>query len=100
MSVKTEIKSLRRIQDKISHGGRIAPFIHSTKPGYICVDFYSRNRALFDDNSEWDVDDYEARKMILPFSDRDEFRRVYRLARLLRGRPRSHMESLLWRKYG
>ncbi|EJL5138386.1 hypothetical protein NMN41_004614, partial [Salmonella enterica] len=53
MSVKAEVKSLRRIQDRNSHGGRIASFIHSTKPGYICVDFYSRNRALFDDNSEW-----------------------------------------------
>lgn len=31
MSVKAEIKSLRRIQGKISHGGRIAPFIRSTK---------------------------------------------------------------------
>ncbi|EDZ8079258.1 hypothetical protein GPC29_003175 [Salmonella enterica] len=100
MSVKAEVKSLRRIQGRISHGGRIAPFIHSTKPGYICVDFYSRNRALFDDNSEWDVDDWEAQKMILPFSGRDEFRRVYRLARLLRGRPRSRVERLLWRTHG
>ncbi|EIR3453846.1 hypothetical protein LWV97_001887 [Salmonella enterica] len=100
MSVKTEVKSLRRIQDRISHGAHIAPFIHSTKPGYICVDFYSRNRALFDDNSEWDVDDWEAQKMILPFSGRDEFRRVYRLARLLRGRPGSREALLHWRTYG
>ncbi|EAA6550513.1 hypothetical protein DLB95_06760 [Salmonella enterica subsp. diarizonae] len=100
MSVKTEVKSLRRICERISHGGDIAPFIGSTKPGYIYVDFYERNRALVDDNSAWDVDEWEAQKMILPFSGRDEFRRVYRLARLLRGRPRSREMLLHWRTYG
>ncbi len=100
MSVKTEVKLLRRICERISHSGDIAPFIGSTKPGYIYVDFYERNRALVDDNSAWDVDEWEAQKMILPFSGRDEFRRVYRLARLVRGRPRSREALLHWRTYG
>ncbi|EED3050046.1 hypothetical protein QG11_22535 [Salmonella enterica subsp. enterica serovar Virchow] len=62
MSVKTEVKSLRRICERISHGGDIAPFIHSTKPGYIYVDFYERNRALVDDNSAWMLTSGKRRK--------------------------------------
>ncbi|HFJ2098243.1 TPA: hypothetical protein ACGTPR_000839 [Salmonella enterica] len=109
MSVKTEVKSLRRIcMQGVKRGmdsKEVSTFIYlgtnyRTSEGCITLDIYSRNRALADDNSAWDVDQYEQQRLMLPIRTRHEFRRAYQIARLVRGRPRSREMLLHWRTYG
>ncbi|EDI8720383.1 hypothetical protein GEM17_18240 [Salmonella enterica] len=109
MSVKTEVKSLRRIcMQGVTLGtdtNEISPLIYfftdyRTNTRMVILDIYSRNRALADDNSQWEIDRNEEQRIVLPVHNRGEFRRAYGLARLLRGRPRSREALLHWRTYG
>ncbi|HFZ7939654.1 TPA: hypothetical protein ACJG67_000955 [Salmonella enterica subsp. enterica serovar Kottbus] len=109
MSVKTEIKSLRRIcMQGVTFGtdtNELSPLIYfatnyRTNTRMVILDIYSRNRALADDNSQWEIDRNEEQRLVFPVHNRDEFRHAYRLARLVRGRPRSREALSQWRTYG
>ncbi|MCI4187173.1 hypothetical protein F6X50_11590 [Dickeya dianthicola] len=91
MSIQRESVFLQRMAERGISTGEISLYIHSTKPGTLVVDFYSRH---FDSNpacGDWDIDMHDEEMMVLPFTTPSEFRRAYRCARLLRGRPGSKM---------
>ncbi|MEQ9868569.1 hypothetical protein ABRP77_04615 [Pectobacterium odoriferum] len=91
MSLQCEVGALRRIAEKSAADGAISRFIHSFRPGMLVVDLYSRRRELEKVSCEWDVDAYAREMLILEYSSPDQFRRIYRFARLLRGRSHSRL---------
>lgn len=109
MSVKTEVDSLRHICMQVwEHGNNnmeISTFIYYSiddRTNHDCIelDIYSRNRAATGDISRWNPEQYEEQRLMLPIKNRNDFRCAYRLARLVRGRPRSREVLLHWRTYG
>lgn len=88
MSVKTEVESLHRIRERAPATAKVAGYIYAFKPGQLALDFYFRNWVCADDIPEWDEDERYRQLVTLPYSNYEEFRRAYRMARILIALPR------------
>ncbi|HAT8009625.1 TPA: hypothetical protein ACHWKL_003632 [Providencia stuartii] len=86
MNVHQEISKIRALQPDYCVN-EIYPFVNLINwNSAIDVDLYSRDRELVglsNTSPDWDVDQWLEERISLKFSNKEEFKRVYRLARLL-----------------
>lgn len=86
MNVHQEISKIRAIK-RDDNLNEIRPFVNLINwNSAIEIDLYSRARSLLgviDTIDNFDVDQWDEDRIILKFKDKTEFKRVYRLARLI-----------------
>ncbi|MDD9338909.1 MAG: hypothetical protein PV362_04475 [Providencia heimbachae] len=86
MTVHQEITKIRALKPDYC-ANEIYPFVNLINwNSAIDVDLYSRDRelaGLSNISPDWDVDQWLEERVTLKFSNKEEFKRVYRLARLL-----------------
>ncbi|WP_048795428.1 MULTISPECIES: hypothetical protein [Serratia] len=97
--IKREVKALRNLgfnsifYSNTSGECRFSPFIDCFVSGQLNVDVYSWEREVAgvgNDGKGWDMDECDAKRLIIPFiQTREGFRQAYRLARLCVQLPRS-----------
>ncbi|MEY0767408.1 hypothetical protein AB7293_16770 [Providencia huaxiensis] len=75
----------KNIQDAVLSLGYITDLIRIGFRGCLEVDLYNWRLQLSSLNGDpdWDVDKWEAEMLRLPFKGKEEFKRAYRLARLV-----------------
>lgn len=87
--IQQEVEVLQRFSMNVVYGGGDKqPYIYVGPVfGTVRVDMYDmfRDQAGIGRDNEWHIDDHDAQQVVLYFTNRAEFRRAYRLARLLRG---------------
>lgn len=87
MSLFNEIRSLQKIREYNSGTGEIIPHVYYSDRKNLRVDVYSmkrERRGIADDT--FDVDDYAAHMLLLPFTGAAGFKKQYRLARIMAGK--------------
>lgn len=75
----------QNIQDNVLGLGEVSDFIRIGFRGCLEVDLYGWRLEVsgVDVGQDWDVDKWEAEMLRLPFKGKEEFKRAYRLARLV-----------------
>lgn len=75
----------QNIQETVLGLGEVADFIRIGFGGCLEVDLYGWRLEVsgLDVGHDWDVDKWEAEMLRLPFKNKSEFKRVYRLARMV-----------------
>ncbi|HAS8353662.1 TPA: hypothetical protein I7721_21545 [Vibrio vulnificus] len=89
--VRREKAALKRIARSVAftglNYGNVRDFVNISHCGDLCVDLYGvRCESSGEDAGYgWSVDKWETEMLRLPFKNRAEFKRTYRLARLITG---------------
>lgn len=75
----------QNIHDAVLSLGDITDFIRVGFNGCLEVDLYNwrLQQSGLNGDPDWDVDKWEAEMLRLPFKNKVEFKRVYRLARMV-----------------
>ncbi|WP_440487768.1 hypothetical protein [Serratia sarumanii] len=84
MCITDEVYAMERMRLLNGYDGQISSYIYGFKAGQIIFDRYSWGYQ--GDLSNWDNDQSYDQRMILKYSNKETFKRAYRLARLLRGK--------------
>ncbi|BCH46865.1 TPA: hypothetical protein ACX3KH_001323 [Raoultella ornithinolytica] len=87
MDISDESQALSRIKWNVAGQGLISEFIYSTKPGHLIFDVHLWELAIKGPQyvDLWDVDVFAQKMIVLPFKSINEFKKVYGLARMMRG---------------
>ncbi|TWV30560.1 hypothetical protein [Klebsiella quasipneumoniae] len=87
MDICEESQALSRIKWNAGNQGFISEFIYSTKPGHLIFDVHLWELAIKGPQyvDLWDVDVFAQKMIVLPFKSINEFKKVYGLARMMRG---------------